>query len=112
MQAETLLASMSPQKRSGKFFLITFNGINISEGTSLRELISTYHIGGFVLRADHDNFSGTDTLPAAYDLIAAMSRRQPGKNQPSPNTSLSGGPAYVPLFIGIEQNGDSDSQLE
>jgi len=112
MQAETLLASMSPAEKVGQLFLITFNGSNISEGSSLRELISTYHIGGFVLRADHDNFSGTDTLTSTYDLIAAMQTAAWDKTQPSPNTTLSGElPAYVPLFIGIEQNGDSDSQI-
>ena len=112
IQAETLLASMSPAEKVGQLFLITFNGSNISEGSSLRELISTYHIGGFVLRSDHDNFSGTDTLTSTYDLIAAMQTAAWDKTQPSPNTTLSGElPAYVPLFIGIEQNGDSDSQI-
>ena len=111
-QAETLLSSMSPAEKVGQLFLITFNGSNISEGSALLDLIKAHHIGGFVLRADHDNFSGTDTLPAAYDLIAAMQTAAWEKSQPSPNTSLSGGlPAYVPLFIGIEQNGDSDSQI-
>ena len=61
-QAETLLASMSPTEKVGQLFLITFSGSSISEGSLLRNLITTYHIGGFVLRADHDNFSGTDTL--------------------------------------------------
>jgi Beta-glucosidase-related glycosidases len=111
-QAETLLDSMSPAEKVGQLFLITFNGSSISEGSLLRSLITTYHIGGFVLRADHDNFSGTDTLASTYDLIADMQTAAWDKSQLSPNTSLGGElPAYVPLFIGIEQNGNSASQI-
>ncbi|MEL7646310.1 MAG: glycoside hydrolase family 3 N-terminal domain-containing protein, partial [Anaerolineaceae bacterium] len=111
-QAETLLAAMSPAEKVGQLFLITFNGSNISEGSPLWELVTAYHVGGFVLRADHDNFSGTDTLSAAYDLIAAMQTAAWEKTQPAPNTNLSGElPAYVPLFIGIEQNGNSSNQI-
>jgi beta-N-acetylhexosaminidase len=111
-QAESLLADMNPAEKVGQLFLITFNGSNISEGSLLWELISTYHIGGFVLRADHDNFSGTDTLVSAYNLIAAMQSAAWEKTQPSPDTNLGGDlPAYVPLFIGIEQNGGSSNQI-
>ncbi len=111
-QAETLLASMSPAEKVGQLFLITFSGSSVSEGSLLRELITSHHIGGFVLRADHDNFSGTDTLASVYNLIADMQTTAWDKSQLSPNTSLGGElPAYVPLFIGIEQNGNSASQI-
>lgn len=111
-QADALLASMSPAEKVGQLFLITFNGSNVSEGSALLDLIKTHHIGGFVLRADHDNFTGTDTLSAAYGLIAAMQTAAWEKSQPAPNTALSGSlPAYVPLFIGIEQTGNSASQI-
>jgi hypothetical protein len=65
---------MSPAEKVGQLFLITFSGSSISEGSLLRSLITTYHIGGFVLRADttNTNFSGTDTLASVYNLIADM----------------------------------------
>lgn len=111
-QAEKLLAAMSPAEKVGQLFLIRFSGSNVSEGTILRELITARHIGGFVLSAESDNFSGTDTLASAYTLIAAMQSAAWEKTQHSPDTTLRGElPVYIPLYIGIEQSGKHSSQI-
>ena len=111
-QAEKLLAAMSSAEKVGQLFLIRFSGNNVSEGTILRELITARHIGGFVLSAESDNFTGTDTLASAYTLIAAMQSAAWEKTQQSPDTSLRGElPVYIPLYIGIEQSGKHSSQI-
>lgn len=91
---------MSPAEKVGQLFLIRFSGSNVSEGTILRELITARHIGGFVLSAESDNFSGTDTLASAYTLIAAMQSAAWEKTQHSPDTTLRGElPVYIPSTL-------------
>lgn len=104
-----ILNEMTPQERVGQLFLVTFQGTDTSATSQLYDLIARYHVGGVVLMSENDNFSGTDTLAQTHSLIDSIQRLewdsavtpledpQTGKNVTS---------AYVPLFIGINQEGD------
>jgi beta-N-acetylhexosaminidase len=47
-QAEALLSRMTPAEKVGQLFLITFDGAEIYETSSINNLINNYHIGGVV----------------------------------------------------------------
>lgn len=105
-QAESLLEQMSPAEKVGQLFLVTFDGTDISPNSQVYDLITNWHVGGFVLRADHDNFVETDTVSAAYELIVGMQTQAWQKTQQLPESTLTTQlPAYVPLYIGVEQSG-------
>jgi len=111
-QAEELLAKMTPAEKVGQLFLVTFTGTDISPDSELYKLIHTWHVGGFVLRADHDNFVDNDTPAAVQSLITAMQTTAWEKAQPAPETTPPDvTPVYVPLYIGIEQAGSGFDQI-
>ncbi|MFZ3070118.1 MAG: glycoside hydrolase family 3 N-terminal domain-containing protein [Anaerolineaceae bacterium] len=110
IQAANLLAQMSPAEKVGQLFLVTFDGSDVSPTSELYDLITNRHIGGFVLRADHDNFVDPDAVSSAYDLIATMQTQAWEKTQQQPESTITGEPpVYVPLYIGIEQSGGGGS---
>ncbi len=93
-QAERLLSSMSPAEKVGQLFLITFNGSEILETSSIHNLISNYHIGGVVLSSEHDNFEDDHT--AAWELIHSLQEINWQKHAPATPQNN-----YVPLYIGM-----------
>ena len=108
--AQSLLKEMSPEERVGQLFLVTFKGTDISASSQIYDLIVNHYIGGVVLSAKNDNFAGGQQLiNQTYQLISQL---QTDKWQASQETrpNLSGTqptpPVYVPLFIGISQDGD------
>ena len=109
-KAEALLAKMTPSEKVGQLFLVTFEGTSTDESSNIYKLISDQHIGGVVLRADNDNFSGPDgTISSAQELINALQqvnwdRTQSGKPDTTGNNLTP--PNYIPLFVGISQEGD------
>ena len=99
-QAEALLSRMTPAEKVGQLFLITFDGAEIYETSSINNLINNYHIGGVVLSADHNNFADDST--AAWQLIQTIQELNWQKSNPlitdapaSPDTT------YIPLYIGM-----------
>ncbi len=99
-QAEALLASMTPSEKVGQLFLITFEGAEIFETSSINNLISNYHVGGVVLSADHNNF--VDDSTSAWQLIQTLQEINWQKSNPlitdapaNPDTN------YIPLYIGM-----------
>lgn len=110
-KAIRLLESMTPEERVGQLFLVSFEGTDISSESDIYDLIVNHHVGGVVLRADNDNFVGpANTIQTANELIRGM------QNLPyqaslgtltHPVTSLPIESAYIPLFVGISQEGDS-----
>ena len=53
---EFQLSTLSPEEKVGQLFLITFNGNDTSEISTIYDLIVNYHIGGVVLeRAVRDS---------------------------------------------------------
>jgi beta-N-acetylhexosaminidase len=108
-KAQAVLASMTPEERVGQLFLVTFQGTDTHDQTQIYDLIANQHVGGVVLLAANDNFlPEPDTIASAHQLISALQTIEAnatsapssgGSTQPNDNS-------YVPLFIGISQEGD------
>jgi beta-N-acetylhexosaminidase len=107
-KAQVVLAAMTPEERVGQLFLVTFQGTDTHDQTQIYDLIANHHVGGVVLLAGNDNFlPDPDTISGAHQLINALQTVEAN----APSASLSGSAAqsknsFVPLFIGISQEGD------
>lgn len=112
--AIALLSKMTPEERVGQLFLVTFNGPEAGAGSAtgaqIYDLIVNYHIGGVILTAKNDNFLGLDrTIPLTVSLIDQLQRNEYAASQQiqtNPVTGETFQPVYVPLFVGISQEGD------
>jgi beta-N-acetylhexosaminidase len=109
-RAQALLDSLTPAERVGQLFLINFSGRDTSAESEIYDLLATRRIGGVILRADHDNFTGPENTPAAAsELIHNLQRAAWLGSQQTITDTLSGElyqPTFIPLFVGISQNGD------
>ncbi len=109
-KAQQLLNKMTPEEKVGQLFLITFQGDTISEDSELLDLMQDYQVGGVVLSRADDNFSGPDnTVATAAAFIKQLQQKNWENslanfaNEEMEQTQKN----YVPLFIGISQDGDS-----
>ena len=100
-----VLDSMTPEERVGQLFLVSFTGTDTSPESQIYDLVVRHHVGGVVMTGENDNFAGEDTAAQARTLIENLQRLE---WDTSVNFSEDPGtkPAYVPLFIGISQEGD------
>jgi len=109
-QAAETLSGMTPEERVGQLFLIEFEGNRVEEETIIYDLIENYHIGGVVLKRKNDNFTDVgDSLLNTWLLIQEIQRTEISSSrgrQENPDTGETYNPAVVPLFIGINQDGD------
>ncbi len=113
-KAQELLDKLTPEERVGQLFLVTFSGPEASiaskTGSQIYDLIVNYHVGGVILTAANDNFVGEDqTLVIAQSLTDQLQRDEYSASQEqqiNPVTNEPYTPAYIPLFIGISQEGD------
>jgi len=113
-RAQALLEQLTPEERVGQLFLLTFNGpeagVGSVTGTHIYDLIVNYHVGGVILKAANDNFVGADqTLLIAQSLTDQLQRNEYSASQTqqvNPVTNEPFLPVYIPLFIGISQEGD------
>ncbi len=97
------LNKMTPEERVGQLFLVSFNGTDVGPTSQIYDLIANHHVGGVVLMAANNNFVDENTVQAAYEMITALQNVEAkAAFEPTqgaaPNT-------YVPLFIGISQEG-------
>ncbi|HKY52774.1 MAG TPA: glycoside hydrolase family 3 N-terminal domain-containing protein, partial [Anaerolineales bacterium] len=98
---QAVLDTMTPEERVGQLFLVTFQGTDTSEESQIRDLISNHHVGGVVLLAENDNFiAEPDTIPGAHQLVNALQSIE------WETTASFSENTYVPLFVGISQEGD------
>ena len=104
-----LFESLTPEERVGQLFLMTFMGTDTGPESRIFNLITNYHIGGVILVAGNDNFTPVpDTLSNAHELIANLQRVEweiSNASVPDSATGTLAKRAYVPLFVGIEQDG-------
>lgn len=113
-KAQALLSQLTPEERVGQLFLVSFQGPEAAPGTpdanQIYDLISNYHVGGVILRADNNNILGGDqTLPVLMSLTDQLQRNKYAASlQPRelPNSTEQFTPAFIPLFIAISQDGD------
>ena len=102
-----ILNSMTPEERVGQLFLVTFTGTDTSETSQIYSLISQYHIGGVVLLAGNDNFvAAPDTVPQAHSLINNIQQLEWDVSRNSVTGEAGVNSVYVPLFVGIDQEGN------
>ena len=104
-----LLEGLSPEERVGQLFLVSFQGLDTSAESHIYDLISNYHVGGVVMMARNDNFAGApETLPEAFQLTNTLQQLEwdsAGTIQEDADTGESFTRTYIPLFIGVEQDG-------
>ncbi|HWQ46735.1 MAG TPA: glycoside hydrolase family 3 N-terminal domain-containing protein [Longilinea sp.] len=112
-QALALLNQLTPEERVGQLFLVTFQGSDASENSQIYDLIVNHHVGGVVLTAENDNFIGPDNTP--YQTASLIQTLQSADWQATqtntPDQSVVATPTggenhYIPLFVGISQEGD------
>lgn len=109
-KAQDLLDKMSPEERVGQLFLVTFLGADTGSESAIVKLIREQHVGGIVFRADNENFSVTEDLPTTIQTAINALQVENWKStitgiQTESGTVQPGG-NYIPLFIGISQEGD------
>jgi beta-N-acetylhexosaminidase len=105
LQVQTVLASMSPEERVGQLFLVTLGGTDTGAESQIHDLIANHHVGGVVLLAENNNFvEEPDTIAGAHQLITELQTIE-WEATASPTTQ-SASNVYVPLFVGISQEGD------
>jgi beta-N-acetylhexosaminidase len=99
-----VLDSMSPEERVGQLFLVSFIGTDTGLESQIYELIARRHVGGVVLTRGNDNFTESETAAQANRLIQELQRIEWDSAVPVTGSPLEN--SYVPLFIGISQEGD------
>ncbi|MBT3338823.1 MAG: hypothetical protein HN855_03255 [Anaerolineae bacterium] len=103
------IEGMTPEERVGQLFLISFEGATIADDSEIAALLAEYSPGGVVLRADQGNF-GTDTINDLYQLVADLQKRTWDASRQKSVDATSGESlpsAYIPLWVGISQGGES-----
>jgi len=105
-----LFDKMTPEERVGQLFLVNFTGSDSSDQSKIYDLIVNHHIGGVVLQAGNDNFAAApNTISAAHQLIQNLQQIEWDgsiRTIANPVTGQLTQQTYVPLFVGISQEGD------
>ena len=115
--AAAQLEQLTPKERVGQLFIITFNGTETSPAAPIHEFISKYHIGGVILKRENDNFSSSEQIPEnCWGLIQELQRVEYTSSNLAEESSESSGTnqlsQYIPLFVGISQEGNLSSYSE
>jgi beta-N-acetylhexosaminidase len=110
VKAQNLLQKMTPEERVGQLFMVTLTGNSFDSTSQIYDLITQHHVGGVMLLRANDNFGGAEgTLLQTYQLNKALQDAEQAGAQNlvrDPVSGVSYTPNYVPLFIGISQEGD------
>jgi len=107
-QVQNLMEALTPEERVGQLFLVTFTGTDRDFESPIYDLVANYHIGGVILLAENDNYvSKPDTVTSANLLINDLQNIEwESAITLEPEPGLGPPRSYIPLFIGIEQDGD------
>ena len=110
-QIQDIMAVLTPEQKVGQLFLVGFDGIDISNETSIHKLIYDYRVGGAMLMAENDNFTDKDDMVLSTSKLTKGLQRiawqkvnqesQEAIGMPSTGNSSSG---YLPLLIGTKYN--------
>lgn len=110
-KAAALLATMTPEEKVGQLFLVTFNGTTFDDNSQIFDLIVNNHIGGVILQRSKDNFNVSDNEPGQTYALTRLLQNAAYKgsqiNFATPTTGTSSRAPYIPLLIGISQDGDN-----
>ena len=118
---QDIMSSLTPEQKVGQLFLVSFDGTDSVNETSVHKLVSKYRVGGVMLIAQKDNFQSSDNVLLSIskltnnlqkivwqkfneETIQTIELSSPGL--PSLSNSSDG---YLPLLIGsknsLEQGG-------
>ncbi|MFN2151988.1 MAG: glycoside hydrolase family 3 N-terminal domain-containing protein, partial [Anaerolineales bacterium] len=101
---------MTPEERVGQLFLVTFTGTKVGPESEIFDLIYNRYVGGVILLDKNNNFTGSEeVLTDTWSLINQLQTTRFSASQESrvnPDTGNNFDPAFIPLFIGISQEGD------
>jgi len=101
--AAQLLRRLTPEEKVGQLFLVGLTGTDVSDKSAIYDLIVNYHVGGVILNAANDNFTAENTPQEALKLTNALQQIEWDN---SLNPVVNANPhVYVPLFMGISQEG-------
>jgi beta-N-acetylhexosaminidase len=111
-KVRTVLLKMTPEEKVGQLFLVTFKGRDLtSKDSKILDMIANRLLGGILLDGNNDNFTGpTGTVEDANRLTRELQTARWNASQvpaTNPITRQQFTPQYIPLFIGISQEGDS-----
>lgn len=109
-RARSMLSRMTPEEKVGQLFLVTFRGRDVtSKEAKILDLIANRHVGGVILRAANDNFTGPQgTVEETYRITSELQSARWSASQKQIRNSFGYiyTPQYIPLWIGIAQEGD------
>jgi len=108
--AQALLETLTPEEKVGQLFLVTFTGKDVNFETQIFDLITNHHIGGVLLQSENDNFlQAPQTVNGTWQLARALQTAEwsaSQSNQIEPETNIEFRPAFIPMLIGISQEGN------
>lgn len=104
-KAVDLLAILTTEEKVGQLFLVSFSGSNADVDSPVGQMISKLHIGGVVLRADKDNLNGPESTAATTQALIRK-LQQVNWNAVETNLDTNKRDKYLPLLVGISQEGD------
>ncbi|MBS1249515.1 MAG: Beta-hexosaminidase [Chloroflexi bacterium] len=114
IKAQALIEEMTPEEKVGQLFLVTFDGTDVSPDLPIYELITQYHIGGVVLKRENGNIPNQEEVAeSTWNLIKELQSLEHTTTygeEGSPEASSA--PAYIPLFVGLSQEGDNSSHTQ
>jgi beta-N-acetylhexosaminidase len=113
-RAASQLTRLTPEERVGQLFIVGFQGPEAPPDSPINFLITNYHVGGVILLTRNDNVIDNPnnpdaTLQQVSVLIQQLQQSEWDsslRSQKSPSTGESYVPNYVPLLVGIPQEGD------
>ena len=113
-QAAGILNNLTPEEKIGQLFMITFVGTDVGPESEIYDLITNYHIGSVVILAENDNLTHINQSPGdtALQLRALTHDLQKTEwtaaqqSQENPSSGEIFVPSFIPLLIGMFQEGD------
>ena len=110
VKARQQLDQLTPQEKVGQLFLVTFEGDQTDPGSAIYKLIANYHVGGVVLNRKNDNFQNYEEMSEdCWALVNNLQWVEYNISQSTDSAPFDGesAPAYIPLFIGLSQEGNN-----
>jgi beta-N-acetylhexosaminidase len=110
-QAELILSQMTVEEKVGQLFMVTFQGTDMSLTSQIYDLVVNRHVGGVILNTENNNIPAQDDIN--HYLYSFNTGLQNLKYEASitgsinPQTGEDFKPIFVPLFIGLSQEGNS-----
>lgn len=109
LRVQATLTSMTTEEKIGQLFLATFTGSTADENSQIYDLIFNHKLGGVVLLNANDNISPSpDTIQNTQALITSLQNIEWQSSKVytlNETTHLNQTGNYIPLFIGISQEG-------